>query len=244
MQNQNFSSNQNLPLHSWEQSTLKFKLEAVTSRLAKYELIIKPFTSSSVDRVLLMDKDQIRIVESSVDIMLQVLFSEEIEIIPTEGGHPERSLIRKALEVLGLEVDENIWAKIGSEDVIEIYDKNNIQVFRTFNFFKTSSYSLLDLLTFEWFHLWERSEKILKAMYDHVVKMSTPGAGIVNIEIQRHLIKEIFVDKFTNENVRKSVILDFNVGVALYFKNTQIIGGYLVSSKATEVSRNSTILFV
>jgi hypothetical protein len=76
------------------------------------------------------------------------------------------SLIWWALKEIGLRPPSDLFQQLQKDDVIEIYDPNFIQVFRTFNFFKLCGYSLDQILCYEWYELYKRDENITKHMVD------------------------------------------------------------------------------
>ncbi|MGE5084855.1 MAG: hypothetical protein ACM3MG_01040, partial [Bacillota bacterium] len=67
-----------------------------------------------------------------------------------------RNLITAALEYYGWTLSSEEFELIPEDSLVEIYNQHHTQVFRSFNFFEHSSYTLEDLYCRKWFHLYER----------------------------------------------------------------------------------------
>jgi hypothetical protein len=61
-----------------------------------------------------------------------------------------------ALKKLDIRVEDQVFSALNSEDVIEIYTLDSIQIFRTFNFFHLVTYTLEEIFCRPWFELYER----------------------------------------------------------------------------------------
>lgn len=61
-----------------------------------------------------------------------------------------------ALKKLDIQVEGQVFSALNSEDVIEIYTLDSIQIFRTFNFFHLVTYTLEEIFCRPWFELYER----------------------------------------------------------------------------------------
>lgn len=75
-------------------------------------------------------------------------------------GHDNLAVLRFAISKLGLEMPDELFDRVRHSDLCEIYNENHLQVFRSFNFFDACNYSLLQLVTFPWYELWERPASI------------------------------------------------------------------------------------
>lgn len=62
-----------------------------------------------------------------------------------------------ALRKLNLVFSSDLFQYIHDKNVIEIYDRDNVQIFRNFHFFDVSSYTLEDLLCRPWTDLFHRA---------------------------------------------------------------------------------------
>lgn len=79
-----------------------------------------------------------------------------------------------ALKKFNLIFSSDLFQYIRDENVIEIYDRNNVQLFRNFHFFDVSSYTLEDLLCRPWTDLFVRvNEEHTQAIIDTCQKFYT-----------------------------------------------------------------------
>ncbi|QDK38726.1 hypothetical protein [Bdellovibrio sp. NC01] len=67
-----------------------------------------------------------------------------------------RVFTEKALDRLDLHIDPKELERIEDQHIIEIYDVDQRQIFRSFRFFEVSSYTLEDLLCRRWYHIFLR----------------------------------------------------------------------------------------
>lgn len=141
------------------------------------------------------------------NILLIMDTSPEIVNDPNSPIHPELGLIKEALKICQMRVRDDFWDNLNKDDVVEIYTMENIQLFRTFNFFNISSYSLLDLLINEWYLLWERPSNVIQsfmALYQDLVEGRITKTMKVNVPM--HLLKEIYNDS-NQENFKPTSVL-------------------------------------
>ena len=68
----------------------------------------------------------------------------------------EAQLLWYALAQWKLTPTSDIFTKIKETDYIEVYNTDNLQIHRSFNYFQLSSYSVEDILVYPWTDLYER----------------------------------------------------------------------------------------
>lgn len=113
--------------------------------------------------------------------------------LPHDNIHPERYLVEKAMSFYNLGLRDDFWKTVEPHDIIEIYNDEGIQVFRTFNFFNTSGYSLTDLLINEWYVLWERPKFVLQEIFKYSEGiLSGTMKGVTKMTVPEHIVKEIY----------------------------------------------------
>lgn len=102
-----------------------------------------------------------------------------------------RVLIEEALDYFKLEVDRRIFDLVAPRHVFEFYSPNQTQYFRTINFFEYTSYTIEDLYSRSWFHLYERDEKITSRILElaHLI-LEKKDVGILVPEIPEHMLLE------------------------------------------------------
>ena len=114
--------------------------------------------------------------------------------------YDERQYVWYAIKKLGVKFSSDLFNYIDPHDCIEIYDKNGIQVYRSFNFSKYTSYSLEEILFYPWYELFYREHEILEQM-SAVAKQVFSGqiSGVSPINIRKHICEEIKGLKYKTE---------------------------------------------
>lgn len=106
----------------------------------------------------------------------------------------EIDLVRFALDEWKMELVDNFTQFIRQNDIIEVYSREGIQLYRNFEFFKKCSYSLLDLITQEWFTLYERASSVTKAIFDSTNEVMTGAVSTVQYRVPVHTLQERYLD--------------------------------------------------
>src|SRR5262249_40931867 len=101
-------------------------------------------------------------------------------------------LLRLALKELGLSIDPDFFKTIKRSDIVEVYDDNHIQVFRSFNFFRMCNYNLDDILAHEWFELYQRDESITNEIMTNISAHMSGATTITTCRIPEHILRERF----------------------------------------------------
>ncbi|MGE3973372.1 MAG: hypothetical protein AB7F59_02465 [Bdellovibrionales bacterium] len=111
------------------------------------------------------------------------------------GAHldDDRTLALWVLKSLNWRFHPDLFGHLTKNDVIEIYNKDSVQIFRTFNFFNLISYTLEEILCYEWWELYRRPEFIQK-------ELVTQGTRILEKKVEEtlfnfapnHEVEEIF----------------------------------------------------
>src|SRR5579871_3186205 len=73
--------------------------------------------------------------------------SVDKNIEPLDERH---SLVWYAIGEFGLRPPGDLFSHLQGPDLVEIYDLNHVQMFRTLNMFHCLSYSIEELITYEW----------------------------------------------------------------------------------------------
>jgi hypothetical protein len=151
--------------------------------------------------------------------------------------HPEKALVDKALDFYNLEIKDAFWKTLEHDDIIEIYNTESIQIFRTLNFFKTCGYSLLDLLTTEWYMLWERPSFVMQRMMEIAKDMIVGQKDTVEkVNIPTHVLKEVYNANDSFDFVPRSALIEFGYICPVYRKGTSLIAGLAVTCKSRLVT--------
>lgn len=85
----------------------------------------------------------------------------------------------------------DLFDKIEEDDFIEVYNIENIQIHRSFNYFRLSSYSLADIFTKPWTDLYDRDvylEKQIVGIVEKIFKGEITNTVFSNLDV--HYIRE------------------------------------------------------
>ena len=159
-----------------------------------------------------------------------------ISIVPG-SDHPEKLSVEQALNFYGLEFRDEFWTQVQKDDVIEIYNQDQIQVFRTLNFFRITGYSLLDLLTIEWFDLWSRSSVVLTTLLGIAQKtLAGQAVGVNTVEVPSHVVKEIYNTDQSDHFAERSAYAKFKLIGPVYRIGLPIVGGFVITCEGRLLS--------
>lgn len=220
------------------ESALITDLEILAGIIRKHGYKCRAYSPKALVKLRTIADEQKQLLAKQIKHILYIVsYTPEVEI--PVGEHSERRYVEQALKMYELDVEDGFWKKLGNDDVIEVYSTENIQLFRTFNFFKISSYSLLDLLTNEWYHLWERPSFVMETIIESVneivqgrMKATTP------VTFARHIVKEIYNDDSIDFDC-SSVLVEPGVMCPLYAKGTKEVKGFLFTLRGTVVGYDS-----
>lgn len=219
-----------------ETSQNELNVKEITRKLSqeirKLGYPCEPYSNAALKKFRLAPVDQQQNILRQLNGIL-VLVVETPEPTPEDLKiHPEKHLLNQALRFYGLEVPSNFWTQVKHDDIIEIYSKDEIQIFRTLNFFNITGYSLLDLLTNEWFHLWERPSFVMERMYQLAESTLTGQPGVVvPMEIPTHILKEIYHPEDQPNFGLRSCMVDFGYIGPVTKSGLPVIAGMIVSSR-------------
>ncbi|MCM2353861.1 MAG: hypothetical protein NDI63_09630 [Pseudobdellovibrio sp.] len=204
-------------------------LERLAAIILKHGYSCRAHSPKALVNLKTLSVEKKQLLQRQVNAVLNIiLYTPEQPEIPA-NEHPERAYVEQALKMYDLETDEDFWDKLQKDDVIEVYSSENIQLFRTFNFFKISSYSLLDLLTNEWYHLWERPTFVLGALFqEYTEAMAGKFQKARQVNVACHILKEIYNDESIDFKTA-SVLVEPGIGCPLFEKGTRHVRGFLFS---------------
>ncbi|MCM0605937.1 MAG: hypothetical protein KA715_07580 [Xanthomonadaceae bacterium] len=111
---------------------------------------------------------------------------------PTKSYENEITLLKLALEKNGFAADEEFIKQISKDDIVEFYNEDMIQLFRSFNFYKITGYSILDISTLEWFKLWERSQQVLEGLGGELMATLAEYIPVKSFDTKAYTVREIY----------------------------------------------------
>lgn len=190
------------------------------------------------------DKALERFVSCSIEQKQELLryYQTQNKILSSLNELPESEPLTKldqeiycaslALKDSGLIIDDSFWKTVEEEDLIEIYNLEMKQIYRSFSFFKISGYSLLDISIQEWYVLYERPQKIIDLMYEDVNHTIKNSIGLHKFKVPTHVLRENFNTGNTYEFEPRACIVDFKYIGCLKRSITQEVRGFICTSKA------------
>ena len=217
---------------------LMHALEKMAEKVRSLGYPCTPYSAQALEIYSNLPEERQKKVILQIHTMLNIFSSQDIEPTNTNDGHSEKSLVTRALNFYGLEFRDDFWKVVEDGDIIEIYNEDQIQVFRTLNFFKVTIYSLLDLLVKEWYELWERSSMALASM-QNIADTTLKGQqrGIVRASVMPHVVKEKY-NAFNVENFESITgHAYFKYVCPLYKKDLPMIKGFLITCEVKIVAR-------
>jgi hypothetical protein len=87
------------------------------------------------------------------------------------AGHPvknARFLVEESLRHFNFTCDLKVEALIKPDYVVEFYGKDHRQIFRTFNYFEFTSYTIEEIYCRPWYVLYERDEAVTQQLIESV----------------------------------------------------------------------------
>lgn len=124
-----------------------------------------------------------------------------------------------ALARLKLRPPNDLFDRIDINDCIEIFDSSGIQIYRSFNFAKFTTYSLEEILIYPWYRLFMRDEKIMALMMGAMKQvLSGQYRSPISLRIPPHICEE------TISKEKWRTLVSLKLACPLYGKNDQISG--------------------
>lgn len=108
------------------------------------------------------------------------------------GLEDSPSVLKLALDYYGLKTSKRFFETLERDDLVEIYTLDHFQIFRTFNFYKLSNYSLEDILLNEWYKLYKRPAHVTDQLMAHVNLHLEQNLEYSEFDIEPHIMSEIF----------------------------------------------------
>jgi hypothetical protein len=174
-------------------------------------------------------------------------FLEKLISEPEIENLSETQIARQVMKYTNLRVSDSFWNQVDSDDVIEIYRDDGVQIFRSFNMFKTTGYSLLDLDLYAWDELWERSSYRIAALQSTVSDVLAGKIEHHRFQDEGEIIKEVLNTSFTEPFQPRILSTRVQQLTACRDTFTNEIRGFAVTttSKVLSVGKDSeTIRFI
>lgn len=156
-----------------------------------HNMKIAPYNSVGINRFISSETDQQLEILTALKSYLHQL--NEASLKKIELKRDNRLHAWSALASLGFVPPNDLFDKISSQDIIEIYDASSIQLFRSFELFNHISYSFSELFCFPWMELFERDEFVGQRMF-HAAELVLSGKveGVFSTNMPSHIVEEKF----------------------------------------------------
>lgn len=154
--------------------------------------------------------------------------------LPVENVSSDQDMTREVLQSLRMKISNNFWNTIQADEVIEIYRPDGFQLFRSFNIFKTTGYSLLDLSFYTWKELWKRSSSSSGQIEQAISLIISGQTEIFSFNHQEDILKEVLNSTLTEPFYPRVLKVKLGHMVACRDISTNAITGFAVTT-LTEV---------
>lgn len=200
--------------------------------LAAAGIHVRPFTPKGLQALLTIDEDKKYKILQDLTNWKNILLSSEEYLNQVS----EKNLASKALDYFKFKLKNHDWQETSTHDIIEIYNPQGIQLYRSLNFFGVCGYSLLDLCVREWFVLWERPKSVINAIHNVVQDVLSGQKKDTAVNIGSHLIRETYDDGTTQPFQPRITLVEFGNIYPAYNDDYSKIIGFMITSSGKPLS--------
>jgi hypothetical protein len=217
-------------------------LELFSEKLKEFGLEVPAFSSKALFKLSeISDEKKHQIMNYYFNWLswLNLGADQENEVI-NDSVTTEINFAKNSLKHYKLTVDDNFWKTIENDHVIEIYGTEMVQLYRSFNFFKYSGYSLLDIAVFEWFNLWERPKKIVEMLFEEVGIVFSKEINFKKCNIPSHILREVLNTGDTLDFTPRACIIEFK-NIAVLKNSIGECAGFICTAVGTVIARGNDV---
>lgn len=205
---------------------------------------LKPWTPQSLLKLQNMPQEACKMIQGQIQFYMDLANSSDIEI-GEDGEMTEVEMEQKLLEVcskkLGIVFNPEVYDRLTQDKIIEIYNQDMIQIYRSLSFFNLCSYSLSELLTNEFYELYERSLQVNSLLMESAQKLINREYSLAPISL-KHIPQHVMREKFSEE--KTAFFVQFEEAYPIYTWSREFYG-YLLVLKADRASQTeSNIAFI
>lgn len=153
----------------------------------------------------------------------------------------EKATLKKALAYYGLHAHEDFWATITEDQFVEIYNPEMIQTYRSLSFLEISGYSVLDLMTTEWYHLWERPSRVTDELLKTADKYANTYYSVDKFPVKKHLLREVYITGLTEPFIPRATLVEFHHIGTLVNTATNKPDGFILTSTGQIVASGQDV---
>ncbi|MFM6929166.1 MAG: hypothetical protein ACKOX6_11920 [Bdellovibrio sp.] len=133
--------------------TFRRHADGITRLIQEDGILFRPYSQPSLPYFSALSEQEQKDVLANITAYNEIchaVFKKNASLKNTQA------MIEATLEYYGWTMKPEDFELISEDYLVEIYNQQHTQIFRSFNFFEHSSYTLEDLYCRKWFHLYER----------------------------------------------------------------------------------------
>ncbi|MDG0818093.1 hypothetical protein [Bdellovibrio svalbardensis] len=151
-------------------------------------VLIRPFSNPRLSFFATLPKETQKVVLNDMNSYRKLCETMKLR---GQSLQSTRELTEQALLQLGLQANPDHLDVIENHHLVEIYNLNHTQIFRSFKYFEVSSYTLEDIYCRKWWNLYERSAEDESTIQKIVSEfLGTSEKTIQRVQMPEHIIRE------------------------------------------------------
>lgn len=162
-----------------------------SSFLQRHSICVDPFREESLEFAQKLDPYTIKTVRRAIEGYLQLLTHAESKGIDVRNA---RQLSWSALKFMNLKPHSEFFDKIKDDDIVEFYNTEQVQIFRSLRFFELVSYDVLSVLTRPWHELYSRNDHFHEVAFREMCDAADPKSGPQRFSLPAHVLIEAISD--------------------------------------------------
>lgn len=208
-------------------------LERAYSSFSQSQLNSAQLSPLTKAKLLSLGQERLSSIQKNIEMVIDIKneVEKDLPITPEFDLEMEKGMLKACSRYLGYVVDENLYKSITHEDIVEVYNQDLVQLYRSLSFFKLCSYDLVELLTHEFHELYERSIMVNSSIYELATQIKTRPYCLEPVSLRsipQHFMREKFSPK------RTSFLIEFKDAYPLYTPAKEFFG-YVVVQGARKV---------
>lgn len=209
-------------LQSGAQDSLVAQCEAFIKLVRPFGIRTQPFTDRSKEIALRMD--EVRATETlrqfqTICELYEKAIRRDLDIKDT------RQLTWWAVKELGLRPPSDFFDKIEKADVVECYDSNQVQVFRSLSFFEFCTYDVLSVLTRPWHELYGRNIALNQKALNEMFEILERGESTLPFTLPLHRLWEV------DSAEKREFIMNHRFRAPLFDPQSKLRAGIIMTSR-------------
>lgn len=120
----------------------------------------------------------------------------------------ETKMLKYAMGRLNLICDSTMLATIESDDVVEIFSADYVQVYRSFNCYALCNYSLAELGAYPFFELYERSSVVVKQLMEMGESLLAGKSSYISLKnFPEYTLRELMTEEQEMFSMRERCLI-------------------------------------